>query len=301
MAMNPMQRKIRNSFLIGFLVAIIIAAVVVVLLFLKIKGLQDDIVRMQTEAEIATQQVYTINTDVKQDGSLINNDALTTVSVPSQLVPENAITTSNVDELFGTDDGTYEMVAKIDISANTLLTTDMVEKSAEAGTFRRVEYTMISLPSQLEAGDYIDIRIKYPTGESFVVISKIEVEESNANSIWLTVSEGQLLLINNAIVESYIIDGSMLYATEYADAAQPAINQTYIPNENVRRLIEQNGLANLDTEIINAQDIGVRDYIDSLLGQYETSESIDKVEEGYTTEQTTIQAAREALLGDLGY
>lgn len=301
MAMNPMQRKIRNSFLIGFLVAIIIAAVVVVLLFLKIKGLQDDIVRMQTEAEIATQQVYTINTDVKQDGSLINNDALTTVSVPSQLVPENAITTSNVDELFGTDDGTYEMVAKIDISANTLLTTDMVEKSAEAGTFRRVEYTMISLPSQLEAGDYIDIRIKYPTGESFVVISKIEVEESNTNSIWLTVSEGQLLLINNAIVESYIIDGSMLYATEYADAAQPAINQTYIPNENVRRLIEQNGLANLDTEIINAQDIGVRDYIDSLLGQYETSESIDKVEEGYTTEQTTIQAAREALLGDLGY
>lgn len=301
MAMNPMQRKIRNSFLIGFLVAIIIAAVVVVLLFLKIKGLQDDIVRMQTEAEIATQQVYTINTDVKQDGSLINNDALTTVSVPSQLVPENAITTSNVDELFGTDDGTYEMVAKIDISANTLLTTDMVEKSAEAGTFRRVEYTMISLPSQLEAGDYIDIRIKYPTGESFVVISKIEVEESNTNSIWLTVSEGQLLLINNAIVESYIIDGSMLYATEYADAAQPAINQTYIPNENVRRLIEQNGLANLDTEIINAQDIGVRDYIDSLLGQYETSESIDKVEEGYTTEQTTVQAAREALLGDLGY
>ena len=29
MAMNPMQRKIRNSFLFGFLVAVIVAAVVI--------------------------------------------------------------------------------------------------------------------------------------------------------------------------------------------------------------------------------------------------------------------------------
>ena len=43
MAMNPMQRKIRNSFLFGFLVAVIIAAVVVALLYMRVKGLKEEI------------------------------------------------------------------------------------------------------------------------------------------------------------------------------------------------------------------------------------------------------------------
>ena len=34
---------------------------------------------------------------------------------------------------------------------------------------------------------------------------------------------------------------------------------------------------------------------------YTDDEKTDKVNEGYTTEKTTVQAAREALMGDLGY
>ena len=37
MAINPMQRKARNSFLIGFLVALVIMAVVVFILIYQIK------------------------------------------------------------------------------------------------------------------------------------------------------------------------------------------------------------------------------------------------------------------------
>ena len=41
MAVNPMQRRARNSFLIGFLVALIIMALVVLLLLYKIKNLNE--------------------------------------------------------------------------------------------------------------------------------------------------------------------------------------------------------------------------------------------------------------------
>ena len=48
MATNPMQRRARNSFLIGFLLALIIMAVVVVGLVYKIQGLNGDIDKLES-------------------------------------------------------------------------------------------------------------------------------------------------------------------------------------------------------------------------------------------------------------
>lgn len=308
MAMNPMQRKIRNSFLLGFLVAIIIAAIIVVLLFLKIKGLQDEIVSIQTKENAAVTQVYVLSSDAKAGQTLAGDEngdgaIIETVSLPTQLVPQNALTTSTLEE-FRNDDGALEITAKIDLSAGAILTAQMVENGKETGTFRQVEYTMISLPSQLAEGDYIDIRLKGPTGESLVVISKIKVDATDASSIWLTVSEAQLMLLNNAIVESYIIDGVSLYATRFTNPVQPALAQTYTPNELVTELIgmiEDGGIASeTDKQILATGNVS-RDYLEGLLSKYTEEEKIDKVEEGYTAEETTIQAARESLLGDLGY
>ena len=41
MAMNPMQRRARNSFLVGFLVALIIMALVVAFLLFQIKNIKE--------------------------------------------------------------------------------------------------------------------------------------------------------------------------------------------------------------------------------------------------------------------
>lgn len=308
MAMNPMQRKIRNSFLFGFLIAVIVGALIVGILFMKIKGLNEELVKIQKEQEINVTSVYTLTKDVKKDQKLAgdengNGSVISTVAVPSQLVPENAITAANIDELFGVGEGPdyYEMIAKCDMSQNTLLTTDLVEKSDEMGSYRVVEYSMITLPTKLAEGDYIDIRIKFPTGESLIVLSKIKVDSTTASTMWLTLSEGQYLLVNNAIIESYIVDGCEVYATQYANAAQPALNQTYVPNQNIRAFIEKNGLSETDKEITEMTDKETRDVIEALLGRYRLEEQIDKVKEGFTAEKTAIQAAREALLGEMGY
>lgn len=309
MAMNPMQRKIRNSFLFGFLVAVIIAAVVVALLYMRVKGLKEEIVKIQKENEVALVQVYAVTQDVQKDEILTaSEDAdqkFALISVPAQQVPDNAITQANIDELYKDENSDeYQMTAKLDLSKNTVLTTDMIEKSSESGTFRMGEYTMITLPSKLNAGDYIDIRIAYPTSADFVVLSKVKVQDANTNTIWLKLAESQMLLLNEAIIESYIVDGTKLYASQYVDAAQVELNATYVPNSTVASLIQANSFTDYDKALIddsNKDVMDIRKYIESVLSKYTEDEKTDKVKEGFTTEKTTVQAAREALMGDLGY
>lgn len=309
MAMNPMQRKIRNSFLFGFLVAVIIAAVVVALLYMRVKGLKEEIVKIQKENEVALVQVYAVTQDVQKDEILTaSEDAdqkFALISVPAQQVPDNAITQANLDELYKDENSDeYQMTAKLDLSKNTVLTTDMIEKSSESGTFRMGEYTMITLPSKLNAGDYIDIRIAYPTSADFVVLSKVKVQDANTNTIWLKLAESQMLLLNEAIIESYIVDGTKLYASQYVDAAQVELNATYVPNSTVASLIQANSFTDYDKALIddsNKDVMDIRKYIESVLSKYTEDEKTDKVKEGFTTEKTTVQAAREALMGDLGY
>ena len=180
----------------------------------------------------------------------------------------------------------------------------MIEKSSESGTFRMGEYTMITLPSKLNAGDYIDIRIAYPTSADFVVLSKVKVQDANTNTIWLKLAESQMLLLNEAIIESYIVDGTKLYASQYVDAAQVELNATYVPNSTVASLIQANSFTDYDKALIddsNKDVMDIRKYIESVLSKYTEDEKTDKVKEGFTTEKTTVQAAREALMGDLGY
>ena len=309
MAMNPMQRKIRNSFLFGFLVAVIIAAVVVALLYMRVKGLKEEIVKIQKENEVALVQVYAVTQDVQKDEILTaSEDAdqkFALISVPAQQVPDNAITQANIDELYKDENSDeYQMTAKLDLSKNTVLTTDMIEKSSESGTFRMGEYTMITLPSKLNSGDYIDIRIAYPTSADFVVLSKVKVQDANTNTIWLKLTESQMLLLNEAIIESYIVDGTKLYASQYVDAAQVELNATYVPNSTVASLIQANSFTDYDKALIddaNKDVMDIRKYIESVLSKYTEDEKTDKVKEGFTTEKTTVQAAREALMGDLGY
>mgnify|MGYP002764238684 FL=1 len=306
MAMNPMQRKVRNSFLFGFLIAVVIAALIVGLLFMKIKKLNEDMVKMQQKEKLAMKTVYVVSESVKKGEKI---STFSTSSVPAQMVPDNAITASNISDYQSEDESensdSSAVVAKVDLSPNVILTTDMIEKAKEASTYRMVEYNMISLPSLLKEGDYIDIRIAYPAATDFVVLSKIKVESCNSTTIWLKVSESQMLTLNCAIVESYIIDGTKLYATQYANEAQSELNSTYIPNNNVIALIENNGTKAENDEISNLGKNGTvvsaREYIDKILEQYSSDDQTDKVNDGYTNEKNTIQAAREALLGDMGY
>ena len=309
MAMNPMQRKVRNSFLFGFVVALLIGSVVAGLLIMKNKQAQEEIVKIQEANKLAMVDVYATSKSVKAGEAI----EAVTISLPAQSVPGDAIKAGDLEKYLSEEtdeDGneTYDMLAKIDMEEKTVLTAGSVEKSKNASTYRMVEYSMISLPSMLTEGSYIDIRLAC-LGLDSVVLSKIKVETANATTIWLKLSESQLLTLNYAIIESYIMKGTKLYATVYFDDSQPALNCTYIPADNVISLIETNlgeKSTELETFYERKNDMAYsfrENIIQQLKGADDnfSEEVIDAITEGYNTEKSNNQAAREALMGDLGY
>lgn len=92
MATNPMQRQARNSFLLGMVITLVIAAVIVGLLFMQIQKLNKQIKTEQEEIKI----VYVLNQDVKS-GQVLTSSMFTQQEVKSNAVPADA--TSNISAL----------------------------------------------------------------------------------------------------------------------------------------------------------------------------------------------------------
>lgn len=296
MAMNPMQRKARNAFLLGFIVALILGGIAIALLYMQIKNKNAEIEKVRQEMQIAMTDVYVLDKDVSTNEPV----EVKRKQVPVEDVPKKAI--KSLSE-YQDEDGELIMRSKIALTKGTILTEDLVENSDDSPSYRMVEYSMITLPSMLNEGDYIDIRIAFPDGGNFVVLSKMEVQSCTASTIWLKLTESQMLTLDEAAIESYIIDGTRLYATQYTDTAQSELNTTYIPNDLVRELINRNSTADesKSMEELTQKYADARSRIESYLSTYEQEETIDKVTSGFQAQTSTTQANRSALLGEMGY
>ncbi len=106
---------------------------------------------------------------------------------------------------------------------------------------------MLVLPMDLVTGDYIDIRLMLPSGQDYIIVSKKEVEIPNIggvdseDTVWINLSEDEILHMSCAIYEAYKIKGSKIYATKYTEAGmQEAATPTYPVNESTSRLLQNN-------------------------------------------------------------
>ena len=292
MATNPMQRKARNSFLLGMLVMLLISGIVIALLFMQLMS------KIQEENEELANSVkaYVLNQDVSS-GQVITTDMLTLQTVNRTLVPSNATSDisliqnyalqdkegndiytryrNNEPSLYITIDGTeYQveqeeetenyfitrnnnkeylelnsvpLVAKVNMKANTVITTELLSKSDNIvqDDMRKQEYNMVVLPMDLATGDYIDIRLMLPSGQDYIVVSKKEVEipviggVDSEDTIWVNMTEDEILHMSCAIIDAYQINGAKLYATKYTEAGmQAAATPTYPINESTSALLQ---------------------------------------------------------------
>lgn len=298
MATNPMQRKARNSFLLGMLVMLLIAGVIIAFLFMQLMA------KTQKEQEQlkASVKAYVLNQDVSS-GQVITTDMLTMQTVNKTLVPSNATSDISLIENYALQDkagndiytkydsdnnpqlwlkidnteyrifqeendnyyidknkrnnsntenkeylelNSVPLVAKVTMKANTLITTELLSKSDNIvqNDIRKQEYNMLVLPMDLQTGDYVDIRIMLPSGQDYIVVSKKEVEipdingVSSEDTIWLNLSEDEILHMSCAIIDAYQINGSKIYATKYTEAGmQEAATPTYPINASTSALL----------------------------------------------------------------
>ena len=140
------------------------------------------------------------------------------------------------------------LVAKVTMKKNTLITTELLSKGDNTvqNDVRKQEYNMFVLPMDLVTGDYIDVRLMLPSGQDYIVVAKKEVEIPNIggvdseDTIWINLSEDEILHMSCAIVDAYKINGAKLYVTKYTEAGmQDAATPTYPANESTTTLLQR--------------------------------------------------------------
>lgn len=226
MATNPMQKKARNSMLIGVIIGLIIGAIIIGILFMQLSKLQKQI----KETEAATRQAYVLKSNIKSGTNITMND-LTQVSASKDVIPTDYITPADLTE---------NTIAKLDLTQGLVLSKSMIQESDAKVTpdLREQQYNMIVLPQYLDVDNYIDIRLMLPNGQDYIVVSKKRVKQISEDTVWLDLYEQETLAMSNAIVEAYIMKGSKLYATTYVEAGnQTNATPTYVASTAVINLM----------------------------------------------------------------
>ena len=295
MAINPIERRTRNSLITGLLIGGVIAIIVGGISFMQITKLSGEIKKEKSKVK----QVYVAARDIKANNEvkpedLVMEGVVTSIPTDKIVTPEslNATAGKNVASLLekkddklvakagknnfastitpGGDNNSSSslntnsssnsnsnssdsksekiIVATIDIPKGTVITEKMLALKSEAvtdtnsinSTYRLVEYSMIMLPTELQKGDTIDVRISYPNGQDFIVVAKKVVEKSDSSSIWLKLKEDEILKMNSAIIESYSVEGAKMYAVNYTQpGVQAAANANYPVSDKVYELLVQ--------------------------------------------------------------
>lgn len=301
MVSNPMQKKARNSFLIGMVITLIICILVGVLLyFVVIKKNQT-----KQEEEGVLTYAYRLKTNVKS-GQEITSAMVESIIVTEKAVPAGAFASKTKKENNGKETWVDKAFpsgykSKVDLNSGTILSNNLVYMGEDiTNDLRYVEYNMLTLPTTISEGDYIDIRLTFPNGQNLIVISKKEVKSLLGDTIGLELSEGEILMMESAIVEAYIMTSSKLYAIQYVEPGmQEAAIKTYEPTEAVKNLISAN--SNITAEAKKALEdryIGVRGYIDNEKNAYAADQQTN-LESGIQKEIENAKAAREAYLNGL--
>lgn len=297
MAKNPMQRKARNSFILGMLVTLVVTGIIIALLVLKLININNE----NKEKKLELKDAYVLTTDIKS-GDNIKLENLKRVDVNTEIVPNNSVTLMQIEE---------DTIAKIDLKQGTILSADMITKSEEKTTndTRIQEYNMILLPSQINTNEYVDIRLRLPSGLDYIVVSKKKIELpqvlgiDSENTILLKLNESEIQTMSNAIVENYIMEGSILYVSKYIEPGlQNSSIPTYVPSIAVQEAIREN--SNITVEARNAlikrfnESVNTRNNINSSLNTY-NDKSKDNIEKSVEEEVNKAMQERKKYLDAL--
>lgn len=172
---------------------------------------------LQTIEEQSRRNVWVVARTIPA-GDIITAEDLSSITMSEHLVPSGMITER---------DAAIGKSAKIELQPGTPLMSSMLHEGAPIPKDLRLqEFHVIQFPSNLKKGQFIDVRINFPTGEDFVLLAKKKARELSGNVIWLEMSELDILQTSSAMIDAYL-QGARLYALPYIE---PGLQETAIVN-----------------------------------------------------------------------
>lgn len=221
-----MRRKNNIKIMSALLVALSVIAAAAIVLFvfaLQTSGaLKSQIEDLQSSIEMNTQYVYVAVDDLEK-GTILTEDV-------NVMLQEN-LTGLPEDMYLQKEDLGCTLL--IDVNAYSPIMASMVTNEEVKNDTREYEVGSALLMVDQQINDYVDIRILFPTGEDYIVVSKVRIKNLLLkNSIFYTnLSESEILTLSSAVIDAYTIPGTQLYVTRYiADDLQ----EKAVPNYPVR-------------------------------------------------------------------
>lgn|GEM_PF-441340 len=191
---------------------------------------EKQIEQLQTMEQAAQTRILVASRTVSSGTALQSGD-VRSVEVPNVVAGPGSL--KQPDEAIG-------KIVKIDLEPNTPIVASMLFADKPVPRDLRVqEFNVVGLPTNLQKGQFVDVRIGFPTGEDFIVLGKKKVRELAGATVWLEMNEPEILMASSAIIDAYL-NGARLYALPYVDPGmQEAAVANYPSNPKVLDLMER--------------------------------------------------------------
>lgn len=232
---RKLKRTTKQYIIVALICIVVIGASALTTSVIAIRQIREEYEYMLNEAESEMNEnrrsVYIAVSDIRK-GEILTEDMVEKRSVYSS---------QPADTYISKDDLGKAMM--IDIPKGTQIVKGMLAYYSVSPELREVEYDVIHISSNIVANDYVDIRISYPNGENFIVMSKKSLVgfQPGTPICYMWVDEEELLRMSAAIVDAALYPGARLFMTKYIEPnIQDASVITYVPNLSVLSLIEQN-------------------------------------------------------------
>lgn len=263
------MRKRTYSLILGIGIGLIIAVVssLTVYYFFGVKNVEE--IRAQYDSLTNSyMEENMIDAYILQAPMLMDQDMseaqLKAVKLPAQYGFTTVV--NSIDDL-------SDYIATVNISKGAILQKEMMTSKTEIpNDLREFELQGLQIPVNMKVGDYVDIRVSFPSGLDFLVLSKKKVKEiltlgSEENPVEFCIfnlNTDEILRLKSAVVDAYINEGTILYSTIYvAPDRQKAAEVTYPVNDNVRKIIEDE--PNIVSKAMRALDVNKRRILDESL------------------------------------
>lgn len=195
-------------------------------------------------------------------------------AITDQNVTQTTISTSMDTNLYITEDDIGKL-AVVDIATGQAISSNMIGSDI-LSSLRECQYAMLTLNGNLKVNDFIDIRIMYPNGENYTVLSKKCVKGLNleSNDIYMWLDESDIMNMSSAIVDVYLHEGTILYTTKYIEDGQSALETNYQPNTDVMTAIAND--PNIVDEATQKLNANMREALEARLAVLEKDDQSNK-------------------------
>jgi hypothetical protein len=163
-------------------------------------------------------------------------------AITDLMVEKKEVYASNDVSLYMTDEDFGKLVL-IDIAPGTFVTKSMLTDENVDSDLRETEFDVIYINSNITFNDYVDIRIVFPNGENYIVLTKKSIKKISDDGLncFLWLNEEEILRMSSAIVDAYLYNGTKIYTTKYIEPnLQEELIVNYQPSLSTINIIKNN-------------------------------------------------------------